>query len=151
MANITVTYLGDLRTEAIHIDSNSSIITDAPVDNQGLGRKFSPTDLVASSLGSCLLTIMGIAAKTHGINIDKYNSKLPELSSFILPGGNEINIWLHLARTVCRRAERIAVSIENMNLLNNKMILSYLNRLSDLLYVLARYVDREKEYLKATE
>ena len=69
MANITVTYLGDLRTEAIHIDSNSSIITDAPVDNQGLGRKFSPTDLVASSLGSCLLTIMGIVAKRHDINL----------------------------------------------------------------------------------
>ena len=71
MSNITVTYLGDLRTEAIHIDSNSSIITDAPIDNQGLGSKFSPTDLVASSLGSCLLTIMGIVAKRHNIPLDK--------------------------------------------------------------------------------
>ena len=59
--------------------------------------------------------------------------------------------YIDISRTICRRAERIAVSIENMNLLNNKMILSYLNRLSDLLYVLARYVDRDKEYLKATE
>tara|TARA_Y100001970_G_scaffold167496_1_gene204952 strand:- start:816 stop:1214 length:399 start_codon:yes stop_codon:yes gene_type:complete len=73
MSNITVTYLGDLRTEAIHIDSNSSITTDAPIDNQGLGSKFSPTDLVASSLGSCLLTIMGIVAKRHKINLkDSY-------------------------------------------------------------------------------
>ena len=70
MSNITVTYIGDLRTKAVHIDSNSSITTDAPIDNQGLGRKFSPTDMVASSLGSCLLTIMGIVAKRHNIVLD---------------------------------------------------------------------------------
>ncbi len=69
MSDITVTYLGDLRTESIHLDSNTSIITDAPKDNQGLGRKFSPTDLVASSLGNCLLTIMGIVAKRHKIDL----------------------------------------------------------------------------------
>ena len=73
MSSITVTYLGDLRTESIHLDSNTTIITDAPKDNEGLGRKFSPTDLVASSLGSCLLTIMGIVAKRHKINLkDSY-------------------------------------------------------------------------------
>ena len=70
---------------------------------------------------------------------------------FVLPGNIEMSSYIDISRTICRRAERIGVSIENMNLLNNKMILSYLNRLSDLLYVLARYVDRDKEYLKATE
>ena len=91
MSNITVTYLGDLRTEAIHIDSNSSIITDAPIDNQGLGSKFSPTDLVASSLGSCLLTIMGIVAKRHKIdlkdsyaNVEKKMSENPRRISSIM-------------------------------------------------------------------
>ena len=69
---ISVKYLGDLRTEAIHIDSKHKIITDAPKDNNGLGRKFSPTDLLASALGSCLLTIMGIVAQRH--NIDMINS-----------------------------------------------------------------------------
>ena len=76
MSEIKVTYLGDLRTEALHIDSNSIIITDAPKDNQGLGRKFSPTDLVASSLGSCLLTIMGIVAKRHCINLNDSYAKI---------------------------------------------------------------------------
>ena len=54
MSKIKINYLGDLRTKSEHLDSNHIITTDAPKDNQGLGRKFSPTDLVASSLGSCL-------------------------------------------------------------------------------------------------
>jgi len=84
-------------------------------------------------------------------SIDKYQKLIPEINYFVLPGSSELSSYIDISRTICRRAERIAVSIENMNLLNNKMILSYLNRLSDLLYTLARYVDREKEYLKATE
>ena len=66
---IKINYIGDLRTESTHIDSNDKIITDAPKDNNGLGRKFSPTDLLASALGSCLLTIMGIVAKRHSIDM----------------------------------------------------------------------------------
>ncbi len=65
----TVTYLGDLSTEATHLASKSTLITDAPVDNQGKGAAFSPTDLMATSLASCALTIMGIAARTHQINL----------------------------------------------------------------------------------
>lgn len=63
-------YLGDLRTEMTHVRSGSTIITDAPVDNKGRGEFFSPTDLVASALGSCIYTIMGIAAREHGFSID---------------------------------------------------------------------------------
>ena len=69
MSKIKIKYLGDLRTESIHDDSGSIVVTDAPKDNQGLGRKFSPTDLVASALGSCLLTIMGIVSKRHNIDM----------------------------------------------------------------------------------
>ena len=69
MSKIKIKYSGDLRTESIHDDSGSIIVTDAPKDNQGLGRKFSPTDLVASALGSCLLTIMGIVSKRHSIDM----------------------------------------------------------------------------------
>ena len=69
MSKIKVNYLSELRTSSKHIDSNSIIETDAPKDNNGLGRKFSPTDLVASALGSCLLTIMGIVATRHNINM----------------------------------------------------------------------------------
>ena len=68
MNQIRVEYTGDLRTDSLHLDSSDRIITDAPKDNQGLGRKFSPTDLVASALGSCLLTIMGIVARRHNVS-----------------------------------------------------------------------------------
>ena len=70
MEKIIITYDGDLRTNAIHLRSGSKISTDAPVDNEGKGEKFSPTDLFATSIGSCMLTIMGITAKTHGFCID---------------------------------------------------------------------------------
>ncbi len=63
-------YMGDLRTEITHLRSGSLIITDAPVDNKGKGEKFSPTDMVASALGSCIFTIMGIAAREHGFSIE---------------------------------------------------------------------------------
>jgi uncharacterized OsmC-like protein len=70
MTTIQTKYLGGLRTEAKHIRSGNVLITDAPIDNQGKGEAFSPTDLLAASFGSCMLTIMGIAANTHGFNID---------------------------------------------------------------------------------
>jgi putative redox protein len=63
-------YLGDLRTEITHLRSGSVIITDAPIDNKGKGENFSPTDMVASALGSCILTIMGIAAREHSFSIN---------------------------------------------------------------------------------
>jgi uncharacterized OsmC-like protein len=70
MATSKVIYLSDLRTEANHLYSGVRIITDAPLDNQGKAEFFSPTDLAATSLASCMLTIIGIAARTHGFSID---------------------------------------------------------------------------------
>ncbi len=70
MVTSEIFYQGNLRTSAKHIASGNLIITDAPLDNQGKGEAFSPTDLLSTSLGSCMLTIMGIAAKTHSINMD---------------------------------------------------------------------------------
>lgn len=64
-----IIYTGNLRTEATHLASNALIKTDAPVDNHGKGENFSPTDLVATALAACMLTIMGITADAHGINI----------------------------------------------------------------------------------
>ena len=63
----TVKYLGDLRTESTHLSSGKKIITDAPIDNHGKGEAFSPTDLVATSLASCMLTIIGIYCQNHAI------------------------------------------------------------------------------------
>lgn len=65
-----IVYKGDLRTELTHLASGQTIVTDAPVDNQGRGEAFSPTDLAATSLGACMITIMGIAARAHDLNID---------------------------------------------------------------------------------
>ena len=69
MITSKVTYQGDLRTTAIHLQSNNEIITDAPVDNQGKGEAFSPTDLLATSLASCMLTIIGIKARDMEVDI----------------------------------------------------------------------------------
>jgi len=70
MSTSKITYNGGLRTTSIHERSGKEIITDAPVDNKGKGEAFSPTDLLATSLGNCMLTIVGIAANEHGFNID---------------------------------------------------------------------------------
>ncbi len=67
MITSKVTYLGELRTEATHIQSNTTIHTDAPKDNHGKGEMFSPTDLVATALASCMISIMGIVAMKDGI------------------------------------------------------------------------------------
>lgn len=69
MATIKTVYLGDLRTENEHLQSGTKILTDAPTDNQGKGEAFSPTDLLATALGNCIMTIMGIKARDHGIDI----------------------------------------------------------------------------------
>lgn len=64
-----ITYNGNLRTEALHLKSGNKIITDAPPDNNGKGEAFSPTDLLATSLGCCALTVMGILAERHDIDM----------------------------------------------------------------------------------
>ena len=66
MSKITCSYLGDLKCEAKHLQSGNLITTDAPIDHCGKGENFSPTDLLATSLGSCLLTIMSIKARSNG-------------------------------------------------------------------------------------
>jgi len=70
MKTSIVTYAGNLRTECLHEQSQALVITDAPRDNQGKGEAFSPTDLLSTSLASCMLTIMGIWAKRHDIALE---------------------------------------------------------------------------------
>lgn len=67
MQTSTVNYLGELRTEAIHLQSGQMITTDAPKDNHGKGEAFSPTDIVATALASCMISLMGIVALKEGI------------------------------------------------------------------------------------
>ena len=93
-------YIGNLRTEAQHLQSGNKIITDAPLDNQGKGEAFSPTDLVATALASCMITIVGIAANNHDFNIDGTKMEITKIMAsdprrisevkidFILPANN---------------------------------------------------------------
>lgn|SRR5690606_19215973 len=70
MPTIKSSYLGNLRTQSEHVQSATQILTDAPVDNNGKGEAFSPTDLVCSALASCMVTIMGIVAERDGVSLD---------------------------------------------------------------------------------
>ena len=76
MSDISIKYEGNLRTTATHLKSGSIISTDAPIDNKGKGENFSPTDLFATALGCCMLTIMGITSQAHGFNIDESNIEI---------------------------------------------------------------------------
>jgi putative redox protein len=88
----TVKYLGDLRTSATHLGSKKTILSDAPVDNQGKGEAFSPTDLVATALASCLLTIMGIKARDMGVEIKGTTAEVTKVMESAPRRISEINI-----------------------------------------------------------
>ena len=85
MSDFNISYKGNLSTEMEHLESGQKVLTDAPKDNQGLGRTFSPTDLVASSLGSCMLTIIAIAGRTHNLNILSMDSSVSKIMSSASP------------------------------------------------------------------
>jgi uncharacterized OsmC-like protein len=70
MTTSVVFYSGNLRTESQHLQSGDTITTDAPIDNEGTGQAFSPTDLAATSLANCMMTVMGIVANRHNIDIE---------------------------------------------------------------------------------
>lgn len=74
-----VTYLGNLRTESTHLQSNQTIVNDAPVDNHGKGEAFSPTDLVANSLATCMFTIMGIKAAEMDVNLENSTAEVTKI------------------------------------------------------------------------
>ena len=106
MPTITVVYTGDLRTEAEHLASGNKIITDAPKDNQGRGEAFSPSDLVCSALGSCMVTIMGIVAKRHNLAIE--GTRL-EITKIMAPDPRriiEIVVDFHLPANSLNEKER---------------------------------------------
>jgi uncharacterized OsmC-like protein len=79
MPTIKASYSGSLRTQATHIQSGNTIITDAPTDNQGRGEAFSPTDLVCSALNSCMMTLMGILANRENIDLTGLTSEVTKI------------------------------------------------------------------------
>ena len=91
-----VLYEGSLRTRAVHIASGSTIVTDAPTDNNGKGEAFSPTDLVATSLASCMLTIMGIIAERDGIDLKGAHAEVEKVMSKNPRRISKVGIRIHL-------------------------------------------------------
>mgnify|MGYP001375255540 CR=1 FL=1 len=96
MSLISIDYLGDLKTKAVHRISGVELLTNAPPDNNGKGESFSPTDLLATAIGSCMLTIMGISAKSNKIkfNIAKLSVEKTMSLNPRRVGGLNINIQL---------------------------------------------------------
>ena len=102
-----VNYLGDLRTSAIHIPSDKNIITDAPIDNQGKGEAFSPTDTVATALASCLLTIMGIKARDLNVDIKNTTAEVSKVMASNPRRISEIKITVNFTRSYDQRIKKI--------------------------------------------
>jgi putative redox protein len=95
MVQIEVAYLGQLRCSAQHGPSGITLTTDPPVDNKGRGESFSPTDLVATALGTCMLTLMGIRASERGWALD----------------GTQLSVKKHMTQSGPRRIQTLDVSI----------------------------------------
>ena len=79
MATSIVYYSGELRTESTHLQSGEAYITDAPIDNEGKGEAFSPTDVIATGLANCMLTIMGIIAKRQSLDIEGTKAEVTKI------------------------------------------------------------------------
>jgi putative redox protein len=101
MVNIQVEYQGDLHCKATHGPSGAELSTDAPTDNQGRGESFSPTDLLATALGSCMLTIMGIAARTQNIDISGTTASVDKEMSATAPRRvGRLTVKIHVPHTL---------------------------------------------------
>ena len=95
MVEVSIIYEGQLRCQATHGPSSATLLTDAPTDNMGRGSSFSPTDLVAVALGTCMLTIMGILAQRHALNL----------------GGVKVRVVKHMVTAPVRRIGKLEVEI----------------------------------------
>ena len=91
----TVVYDGDLRTTCTHLRSGNSFETDAPVDNNGKGERFSPTDLMATSLATCMITVMGIKARTIGFDLNGVKIEVEKIMKAAPRRVGGINLFFH--------------------------------------------------------
>ena len=107
MTTSEVTYQGDLRTTAIHLQSNNEIITDAPTDNQGKGEAFSPTDLLATSLASCMLTIIGIKARDMEIDVEGTTAEVTKVMSVDPRRVSEIQVIITFQQALDDKTQKI--------------------------------------------
>ena len=100
MTHLSGNYLGDLRCQSTHEDSGKRLITDAPKDNEGKGESFSPTDLVATSLANCMLTIMAIRAKNKKIELGKVTYTVQKIMASNPRRISEVKINFRLEKAI---------------------------------------------------
>ena len=114
MSEANIVYQNNLRTEAEHIASGKKIVTDAPVDNNGKGEAFSPTDLVAAALGSCMITIMAISANKYDIDVSGTNASVKKIMGSDPRRISEISIDINMNKNIeekdRKRLERAALA-----------------------------------------
>ena len=107
MVTITAKYEGDLCCTAVHGPSSATLSTDAPKDNEGLGRYFSPTDLVATALATCILTTMGIVARRHGIELKGARAKVEKHMQTSPRRIARLPVELHVAGTFTAEQKKL--------------------------------------------
>lgn len=112
----TVVYEGELRTICTHLRSSSQFETDAPTDNNGKGERFSPTDLLATSLASCMLTIMGIKAKTMNMDLDGIKVDVEKIMKADPRRVGGINLTFHFPESLRATNEKDRTVLKNAGL-----------------------------------
>ncbi len=107
MSTAKVVYLGDLRTECTHLASGDSYLTDAPLDNQGRGESFSPTDTVATGLANCMLTVIGIKARVLGVSMDGAIAEVTKVMNANPRRISEIKVIITFPKGVSEKNQKI--------------------------------------------
>jgi len=109
----SVEYNGDLRTTCTHLKSGNDFETDAPLDNNGKGERFSPTDLLATSLGTCMLTVMGIKARTMGFDLNDMKIDVLKIMKSDPRRVGGINLTFHIPETLTSLDEKTKAILIN--------------------------------------
>ena len=108
MTQINSSYSGDLRCASLHAPSGSALETDAPTDNQGKGERFSPTDLVATALSTCILTIMGIVAERHDWDLKGCTARVEKVMTSEAPRKIvQLEVWIELPAHLDEKARKV--------------------------------------------
>lgn len=109
----SVIYNGDLRTTCTHLKSGNHFETDAPIDNNGKGERFSPTDLLATSLGTCMITVMGIKARTLGFDLYDINIEVLKIMKADPRRVGGINLTFHIPEKLTGIDEKTKAILKN--------------------------------------
>ncbi|HEV8285982.1 MAG TPA: OsmC family protein [Chitinophagaceae bacterium] len=109
----TVVYNGELRTTCTHLRSGSNFETDAPVDNNGKGERFSPTDLMATSLGTCMITVMGIKARKMGFDLNGIEIEVEKIMKSDPRRVGGINLFFHIPDNLRAIDEKDKIILKN--------------------------------------